>query len=1044
MHPMISPRAVASRQALLLFFLLLLSGSVFAQSPGTISGAQKMHAYRMGKTKPLRELTPLPRTASAKQNALKKNNPEFYPPNFSGYTGPTTQHNTALPQGDDPLWQKGFGPQGGTQVLPNFVTEGIDEASTEVGVPDTNGDVSPDNYIQIVNATQFQIFAKDGTALTAPINANTIWSQINQASFSDPVIHYDVDAQRWLLTDLADINLVLYGVSETSDPMGSWFLYEFESDGFTDYPKYGIWPEAYVFTVGDFFTSDSPIFALNRSQMLAGADMVDVQKTVVPNIPGGGFPVVTPVGWSGNTAPASGAKPMFLRINDDAWGNAQQDMLEIWTLDLDWANPDNTSVSLQQLLTTPFDSDPCALSGFNNECVPQPNPNLGIDAIATVIMNKVTYRNFGTHEGFALNFTVDAGNDIAGLRWMEIRRLPGQNWSLHQEGTFAPNDGLHRFIGALALNDRGDIGMAYSVSSATKFPSLRFTGRKFSDPLGEMTVEEFEFASGENARSNSPRYGDYACMSVDPLDNSFWFTSEYVKADGNWGTKIVSFSLGRDSLDIQPTQILSPQNAPDLSASEAVRIRVKNQGLKPAVNFSVGLIFQNGAAVVEPALQDTLLPDAEYVHTFAPTVDMSVIGDYAVTVFTQLVGDQNSNNDTLQKTIRKLPRFDAGITKARNLPAVVCGTSTAFSLEFTNFGTEPLTQVDIQYQLNNGLLQLTNWSGNLPPGATAVVPVTLQGLSDGAYVLSARTLNPSGVLDEVPGNDLFSTTFQVLASGTPVVLELQTDPYPDETTWELQDQSGAVVYAGGPYSKSNFLFTEPWCLDPESCYTFYIFDAFGDGLFGDGGANGSYTIKDAEGKVLASIINVNFGALETNEFCTQSNCTLSADIKITDESAVGAKDGALLITPVSGAGPFEYSITGGQNFQANPLFVNLASGNYAVVVRDANGCLYEDTATVQVFVGTQSPHPAYALVVAPNPSDEGIFRIELSGLAPQTAAGIEVQVLDAAGRVLQYATLVGVDDRYAGVLSLHASPAGLYYLRLMHPGLRELVKVLRL
>ncbi|MEZ4931240.1 MAG: hypothetical protein R2788_03785 [Saprospiraceae bacterium] len=77
-------------------------------------------------------------------------------------------------------------------------------------------------------------------------------------------------------------------------------------------------------------------------------------------------------------------------------------------------------------------------------------------------MNKVNYYNYGTHEAFAMSFTVDV-SDVAGIRWMEFRRETGNNWLLHQEGTMALNDGLHRFIPAISLNAKGDMALGYCV-----------------------------------------------------------------------------------------------------------------------------------------------------------------------------------------------------------------------------------------------------------------------------------------------------------------------------------------------------------------------------------------------------------------------------------------------------------------------------------------------------------------------------------------------------------------------------------------------------
>ncbi|MCB0642616.1 MAG: hypothetical protein KDC44_13295, partial [Phaeodactylibacter sp.] len=626
----------------------------------THTGAQELKAQYRGKTKALRDLTPKPGTATQKQTAKKANKPSFTPPNFINYRRQPKANPDALPIGADPVRQASTFLNLGVPVEPNFIVEGINEASASAGVPDTNGDCGPNHYVQIVNASWFQVFDKEGTALTGVISANTIWNEIGQQSFSDPLILYDEAAQRWLLTDLASFDIVLYGVSETSDPMGAWDLYTLTTPGFADYPKYGVWPNAYIFTINEG-QGVYPVYGLNRQQMLNGAATVDVQRIEIPGL-GGGFPTATPMDWNRPLAPPTD-QVFVTRLNDDAWGNGNnQDLLEVWTITFDWNNAGNTTFSGLDLVTAPYDSDGCTVGGgFDFQCIPQPGTNQGIDGIMTIVMHNVAYWNFGSHESAVLAFSVDAGDDFAGIRWMELRRSSGEDWSIYQEGTYAPQDGGHRFIPSIAINGKGDIGLGYSVSGDAIFPSLRFTGRRASDPLGMMTIDEYEFATGAGVRSGD-RYGDYAKMSVDPINESFWFTSEYVLGNGNFSTKIVNFSLTRDTFDLGPVNLVMPQNSPDLTDMETVTIEIRNLGLETAADFSVGYIFENGTPVLEAATVSSLEPDESYQHTFSVPVDMSVVGDYQFRLFSVYAGDQNLLNDTLNIIRKKLPRFDAGIT----------------------------------------------------------------------------------------------------------------------------------------------------------------------------------------------------------------------------------------------------------------------------------------------------------------------------------------------------------------------------------------------
>ena len=85
--------------------------------------------------------------------------------------------------------------------------------------------------------------------------------------------------------------------------------------------------------------------------------------------------------------------------------------------------------------------------------------------------------------------TVNAGSGRAGMRWWELRKTVS-NWAIYQEGTYAPADGIYRWMGSVAMDENGSIALGYSASSSSIYPDIRYTGRFESDPLGVMTIAE--------------------------------------------------------------------------------------------------------------------------------------------------------------------------------------------------------------------------------------------------------------------------------------------------------------------------------------------------------------------------------------------------------------------------------------------------------------------------------------------------------------------------------------------------------------------------
>jgi hypothetical protein len=120
-------------------------------------------------------------------------------------------------------------------------------------------------------------------------------------------------------------------------------------------------------------------------------------------------------------------------------------------------------------------------------------------------------------------------------------------------------------MGSIAMDASGDIAVGYSASSATLNPSIRYTGRTATDPLGTMQAESSIQAGSGSQLQNLSRWGDYSAMTVDPVnDCTFWFTSEYLKSNGtwNWSTRIASFSFPGCSTTPQPTPTPSPTPTP--------------------------------------------------------------------------------------------------------------------------------------------------------------------------------------------------------------------------------------------------------------------------------------------------------------------------------------------------------------------------------------------------------------------------------------------------------------------------------------------------
>jgi len=178
--------------------------------------------------------------------------------------------------------------------------------------------------------------------------------------------------------------------------------------------------------------------------------------------------------------PPAGNAPIVY-MQDDVWSGVSDDHLKIWNINVNWATPANSTISSPQIITT-TDFDGLFDSGsFSN--LPQPSGG-DIDALQATIMYMAQYRRFAGHNSVVFNFVVDldGGDDYAGIRWYELRQpSTGGDWTIYQEGTYAPLSGHSAFSGNMCMDASGNIALAYTSVSSTLNPALRYTGRFASD-----------------------------------------------------------------------------------------------------------------------------------------------------------------------------------------------------------------------------------------------------------------------------------------------------------------------------------------------------------------------------------------------------------------------------------------------------------------------------------------------------------------------------------------------------------------------------------
>ena len=439
--------------------------------------------------------------------------------------------------------------------------------------PDPNGDVGLNHYIEAVN-TGYAVYTKTGMLLTSftenALFAGAVGTPCNGDSAGDPIVLYDQQANRWILTNFAFATsghtplppfYQCIAVSKTSDPVaGGWWLYAVRMDpggaglppigAINDYPKFGIWTDCLYMAANEFDETQvsepfigTAVASFSRADLYAGAvltwalgfidDSTDPSTMIPSNLRGRGQ----------SSLPLPGTPNYFVSQSTTQFAFEVRKFTAGANCGGGFTLGPATNVSEAAYTIPPVDS------------IPQPGTSNLLDTVDDRLMQKVQYRRVGATESLWVLHNVKSGSTVK-PQWAQIDVTGGVVATTPvQQQIYAPDATLNRWMGSLAVDRQGNMALGYSTSNGASpnFPSIASSGRLAIDPLNTLPQTEVQLVAGAGSQKNmcggAPchRWGDYTAMSVDPADDcTFWYVNQYYDSlangnSGNWQTRIAAF-----------------------------------------------------------------------------------------------------------------------------------------------------------------------------------------------------------------------------------------------------------------------------------------------------------------------------------------------------------------------------------------------------------------------------------------------------------------------------------------------------------------------
>ena len=1004
-------------------------------------------------TPTISHLVPIALKDAQPQNVVVK-------PNFKGKEN--IQVDNSQTHNIDWVWQQHENTEKSTSA--SIVWQGLG-LGQNMSPPDPTVDADSSVVIASTNSgggAVYRIYNKTtGATIASSLTMQTLGGP---SGLGDPIVLYYKPARRWFLMEFSSSgNKLLLHVSQTNNPQGAYYTYQFTCPSFPDYPKWGFSQTSDAFLVSTNEGGPPRVYAMKLSSLLAGTTSPFIGVAIGYSLNGFGFQSITPVDLEGDNAAPAGMKPLWIRHRDDEShtngtpDSPTNDWIELWEMTINWTSTSATVAKIQDIAIAEIDSKLCGLTSFT--CVPQPGTTIKLDPLREPVMFKAPMRVFNDHQTILACLATDVnGSDRAGVRWCELRRPSGSttaNWSLYQEGTYSPGT-TNRWMPAINIDKNGNIIMAYSTSSTTAgdYPSIKMTGRKPCDPLGQMTMTETTIIAGASSKTGDTRWGDYHHMAIDEFDGvTFYYTGVYRDANST-RSRVAAIRMDPDATDVSIVGAF-PVNPASLCGSSAqIGVIVQNNGTNATTSGSFTWQVGNGAATTVNYTSNQMnavgATDTVFVTISGLTAGANNIVLTSMTV-NGAGPDDNTCNDAYTYTLTIGNNLLNITYTINNAPG--CTASNGQVTFTVNGGVAPYS-----YVVNGGAPQANGVFSGLGAGTINYTVSDNGGCSgSGSFALSpTTTITATATANQISCNGAANGSVQISASGGQAAYTYSQNG----TTYQGSNSftglaAGTYTFyakdANGCVGTTSVTITEPSAIVLNAVPTAITCFGQNNGAITTATSGGTppYTYSLNGGAFGAA---ANFNNLAAGNYTVTvhdaNGCSQTFQTTVVEPSQVVASgvatastgaNGTITITGTGGNMPYTYSING-VNYYSGSLFSNLAPGTYTCYVKDVNGCIGTVQVIVEATQGIGEEGGLHVSLLYPNPNN-GIFDIEIQGIIGDE---VECKLFTADGRMVSTFRLGAQNGVAKNTIEMSRKlAAGSYFIGVYNGSRAEVIRFIR-